>query len=134
LVEEQSGKHMRGIGPYYRPIGGTIEYGERSSDTVVREFREEISMEVEVVSYLGCIENIFSVDGETGHDIDHVYVVRPIDEQLRSNEMFPVIEGDRTTIAKWVQLEVFHAGKLPLYPDGLLDLIKPTVLIDTDAG
>lgn len=41
LVEEQSGTHSRGVGTYYRPIGGTIELGEFSQDTIVREFYEE---------------------------------------------------------------------------------------------
>jgi hypothetical protein len=29
LLEEQKGKHSKGIGFYYRPIGGTIKLGER---------------------------------------------------------------------------------------------------------
>jgi hypothetical protein len=29
LLEELKGKHSKGIGFYYRPIGGTIELGER---------------------------------------------------------------------------------------------------------
>lgn len=41
LVEEQSGRHSLGTGVYYRPVGGTIEFGEKSADTVVREYRED---------------------------------------------------------------------------------------------
>lgn len=51
LVEEYCGEHSQGNGTYYRPLGGTIEFGERSADTVVREFREELGAEVTVVRY-----------------------------------------------------------------------------------
>lgn len=123
LAEEQSGKHLKGMGTYYRPIGGTIEYGERSVDTVVREFGEEIGMAVEVIKYLGCIENIFTLDGQTGHDIDQVYAVRPTDERLYSKDSFRVTEGDKITVAKWVPIEAFRTGKLVLYPDGIINLL-----------
>ena len=126
LVEEQSGKHSKGMGTYYRPIGGTIEYGERSVDTVVREFGEEIGMAVEVVKYLACIENIFTVDGETGHEIVQVYVVRPTDERWYSNGSFRVTEGDNIGVAKWVPIEAFRTSKLVLYPDGLINLLVAT--------
>ena len=33
---------------FYRPLGGTIEFGEHSSQTVVRELREELSIEAEI--------------------------------------------------------------------------------------
>lgn len=123
LVEEQSGRHSRGTGAYYRPIGGTIEYGEKSADTVVREFREEIAMAVTVIRYLACIENIFMVDGQTGHEIVQVYAVEPVDKSLYSNDSFQVIEGNKATVAKWVPVEEFRTGKLVLYPDGLTETI-----------
>ncbi|MGE5579663.1 MAG: NUDIX hydrolase [Bacillota bacterium] len=123
LVQELSGRHLKGTGTHYRPIGGTIEYGERSSETVVREFEEETGMAVEIVRYLGCIENVFTIDGQTGHDIDFVYAVSPIDESQCSEGCLRVTEGDNVGIAKWVPIEAFRTGKLALYPDGLIDLL-----------
>jgi ADP-ribose pyrophosphatase YjhB (NUDIX family) len=43
---------------YYRPLGGGIEYGEMSSDALVREIREELDAEIENVRLLGVLENI----------------------------------------------------------------------------
>ena len=45
---------------YYRPIGGTIEFGERGEEAVRREFREEIAAELTEVRYLGTLENIYT--------------------------------------------------------------------------
>ena len=42
LVEEFHGKHSKGEGTYYRPIGGTIEFGEKSTDALVREYHGRI--------------------------------------------------------------------------------------------
>jgi NADH pyrophosphatase NudC (nudix superfamily) len=43
---------------FYRPLGGTIEFGERGEETVCREFKEEIGAHLLEVRYLGMLENI----------------------------------------------------------------------------
>jgi len=65
-------KHVIG----YRPAGGTIEFGEAGADTVVREIREELGVEVIEPRYLGTLENIFTYLGKTGHELVRVYEVR----------------------------------------------------------
>ncbi len=34
----------------YRPLGGGIEFGELAEETAIREFKEEINAEIEVLS------------------------------------------------------------------------------------
>lgn len=69
LLEELEGKHSKGIGIYYRPIGGTIELGEKSSETIIREYSEEIAVDIKIKRYIGCLENIFRIDENIGHEI-----------------------------------------------------------------
>lgn len=57
LVERFEGQHSRGTGTYYRPIGGTIEFGEFSAQTIVREFLEELQVEIKIGKHMGCLEN-----------------------------------------------------------------------------
>jgi 8-oxo-dGTP pyrophosphatase MutT (NUDIX family) len=102
LLEEQKGKHSKGIGFYYRPIGGTIELGERSNQTLVREFREELGVEIIVRRYISCIENIFKIDENIGHEITQIYFVDFKDRNLYRKEHFTVTEGNKITCAKWV--------------------------------
>ena len=59
--------------PFYRPIGGGVEFGEHSREAVVREFGEEIDVELTNVSLVGTHENVFTFDGEQGHEIWRVY-------------------------------------------------------------
>ncbi len=76
LLEEFKGKHSKGTGIYYRPLGGTIEYGEKSNETIIREYKEEIEVDVEIVSYMSCLENIFTIGLNIGHEIIQVYLVK----------------------------------------------------------
>jgi NADH pyrophosphatase NudC (nudix superfamily) len=38
---------------FHRPLGGTIEFGERGVDAVQRELKEELGAELQAVRFLG---------------------------------------------------------------------------------
>ena len=108
---------------FYRPLGGTIEFGERGEEAVQREFREEIAADLVEVRYVGMLENIFTYEGRRGHKIVLVYDGRLTDASLYENE---VIEGDEMGErfkAVWIRLDEFGEGKPPVYPEGLLALL-----------
>ena len=42
---------------YYRPVGGSVEFGERSHEAVVREVREELSTEIDLLAPPFVVEN-----------------------------------------------------------------------------
>jgi len=111
---------------FYRPLGGAIEFGERSEDTVRRELMEEIGAEVGKVWYLGTLENIFVFNGTPGHEIVQVY-----DGVLSESGLYEqaVVEGkeadvDESFKAVWMHLDEFGEGKSILYPTGLLELLQ----------
>lgn len=124
LLEEQKGKHSKGDGYFYRPIGGTIEFGEWSEETLVREFREEIDVEIIVKSYMTCIENIYEIGQRKGHEITQLYMVDLQSKDLYQKEKFTVTEGDKITCAKWIPLEDVYSGEKVIYPDGLAATLK----------
>lgn len=124
LLEQQEGKHSKGIGFYYRPIGGTIELGERSDEALIREFCEEIGVEVIIKRYITCLENIFKINDNIGHEITQIYLVDFKDKSLYEKEHFTVLEGDTVTYAKWVSKEELLFGNKILYPNGLTDLLR----------
>lgn len=123
LLEEIKGKHSRGTGLYYRPIGGTIELGEKSSETIKREFLEELAVEVEVTRYITCLENIFEIEGEMGHEITQVYELAFKDPTLYQKDTFQVVEGTRITYAKWINLKDLVQREKVLYPEDLHDYL-----------
>lgn len=110
---------------YYRPIGGGIEYGEKSLDALKREVNEEISAEIKNINYLGTIENIFTFNGELGHEIVVVYEAEFKDEAFYNMDTFTGKEDDGSVfLLKWIPISKFGTSKLRLVPDGLLDLIR----------
>ncbi len=108
----------------WRPPGGGIEFGERGAETVVREIDEELGVRVEDPRYLGTIENIFTFLGGAGHQLVRVYAVRFQDPQLYERERFECVEANGARfLCVWKAIAHFDE-RAPLYPDGLLDLIR----------
>ena len=109
---------------FYRPLGGTVEFGERSIDTVSREMKEEIDAEVTDLQYLGAIENIFIFEGQKGHELVQVYDGRFVDEALYNKKIINGIEEGAHFRASWLDISKLGPDSPPLYPTGLLDLLE----------
>jgi 8-oxo-dGTP pyrophosphatase MutT (NUDIX family) len=108
---------------FYRPLGGTIEFGERGEETVRREFGEEINADLIEVRYVGMLENIFTYEGRRGHEIVLVYDGQLADRSLYDKD---TIEGNELGMhfkAVWKRLSDFAPGSPPVYPDGLIALL-----------
>ena len=79
---------------YCRPLGGGVEFGELGCDTLRREMHEELGVEITGVRYLGTLENLFSVNGKSGHEIVLVYQAELRDAALYAQEHFEGVEDD----------------------------------------
>jgi 8-oxo-dGTP pyrophosphatase MutT (NUDIX family) len=117
---------------FYRPLGGGIEFGERGEDAARREIMEEIGAEITNVRYLGALENIFIYEGKPGHEILLIFEADLVDRSLYDRE---VIEGElhrkEPIRASWQPLSRFERGDAPLYPPGLLTLLRGRVAEST---
>jgi ADP-ribose pyrophosphatase YjhB (NUDIX family) len=113
-------KHVVG----WRLPGGTIEFGERGDEAVLREIREELGVGVVDLTYLGTVENIFTYLGVAGHDLVRVYAARFAEPRLYEQERFACVEADGAAFTcVWKPIADFRRGT-PLYPGGLLELIE----------
>jgi 8-oxo-dGTP pyrophosphatase MutT (NUDIX family) len=108
---------------FYRPLGGTIEFGEYSQQTVVRELREEINAEVTNLQILGVLENVFTYNGQTGHEIVFVYQGEFLDSVYYDRPTIGGVENGTPQTAVWRPLNAFRTGEAILYPTGLLKLL-----------
>lgn len=111
---------------FYRPLGGGIEFGEYSEQTIHRELREEIGAEVCELRYLGTLENVYVFNGAPGHEIVQVYDGRLKDLRLYGQELIlgREMELEASFCAVWKRLDEFGEGKSILYPTGLLELLR----------
>ena len=110
---------------FYRPLGGGIEFGEASADTVRRELKEELNVEVGELRYLGALENIFVFNGIPGHEIVMIYDGVLVDSGLYEQAVIVGHEADihESFNAVWKSLDEFGEDKSSLYPLGLLEML-----------
>lgn len=114
-------------GYFYRPLGGGIEFGENSADTICREVLEEVKLRVdrESLKYLGTMENIFEFKGGMGHEIVFVYDGKLQEPSVYEEMLVPGREANGEEIrAVWKSLDEFENQGLTLYPTGLLQLLR----------
>ena len=110
---------------FFGPPGGGIEFGERANDAVRREFREELDVELVELQLRGVLENLFTHNAEPGHEIVFVFEGRLADPALYDQDELIGREGTQPFVARWIPLEEFAvAGAPPLYPHGLLELLR----------
>jgi 8-oxo-dGTP pyrophosphatase MutT (NUDIX family) len=119
---------------FYRPLGGAIEFGEHSRESIVREIREEMGVQIRDLSYVGMIENIFTYDGKPGHEIVLVYEASFVDSLLYKLKSVRLKDNGDWLVAMWKTLADFRAGSAILYPEGLLDFLDRKTKRRSDSG
>jgi hypothetical protein len=75
------------------------------------------------LTYVGVIENVFVFDGKPGHEIVLVYEASFVDPRLYKVESVRCRDNGGEFVAVWKPIAELRAGKIPLYPEGLLDLL-----------
>jgi 8-oxo-dGTP pyrophosphatase MutT (NUDIX family) len=118
--------------PFYRPIGGRIDFGENSSVALRREVMEELGAEVQNIRHLGVIENIYHHKGKQSHEIMFIYDADFVDQALYLQSEIVAFEytDDRKFKVYWKPISEFLNGNLTLYPEGLLDLLIEDMLVE----
>ena len=107
---------------FWVPIGGRVEFGETSREAIAREVEEELSAEITDLRLLGVLENIFTFDGNDGHEIVFIYDARFTDPSMYRKDQVEGIEENLPFTAHWIDPYAPTDGR-PLYPDGLADLL-----------
>lgn len=99
---------------FYRLIGGGIEFGEKAEDTVVREFREELGLDIKVTRFLGTSENIFTYEGKPGHEIVLFFEAEFVAREMYDKEIRTIEKELSENRIVWVE----PAENLHIYPEG----------------
>ncbi len=104
---------------FYRPLGGGIEFQEKSVDALKREYKEELDIDIIVKDFCGVVENIFSFEGKNAHEIILFYNIKIKEEDYK--EKYHVIDDD--TDAYWIDIDDFKSKKKILYPTEIIDYL-----------
>ena len=91
---------------HYCLIGGRVEIGENSENTIRREIKEELGKEIDIVGYVSTIENFFTFEGSKYHEYMFVYEAEFKDEKDKLIEdTLCNIEGKDYLKYYWVDLK-----------------------------
>lgn len=101
---------------FYRLLGGHIEFQETAEAAVRREIREEIDSELDELRLVDIIENIYTYQGQPGHEVDFLFEGRLRKRQLYSQELIHIRDTGIEFDAVWVPLAEILANQTPLYP------------------
>lgn len=90
---------------FYRLLGGGIEMGETSQEALKREIKEELDAELKNIKLLEVVENIFTFNGQPGHEICFVYQAEFSDQALYQKQIFNILDSQLGHTATWVPVD-----------------------------
>jgi ADP-ribose pyrophosphatase YjhB (NUDIX family) len=109
---------------FYRPLGGAIEFGEHGAEALKREINEEIKANIEIVKFIGVVENLFTYEGQPGHEIVMVYHAEFLSDEIYNQEIILGKEDNGEEFkAIWKPIIDFVEERAILYPEGILRVI-----------
>lgn len=103
-----------------RPLGGHVEFGENWRTTIVREFKEELNVNVSVESDEVVLENIYQHERHTGHEIVFAARVDLSPHDLVGDAFNFAEDNGLICTARWFEIETLDETDGPkLFPTGL---------------
>ncbi|MEL7011192.1 MAG: NUDIX hydrolase [Cyanobacteria bacterium J06629_2] len=99
--------------------GGRVEMGEASERALIRELKEELNENIEVIRLLWMVENFFVYAQKNYHEICFYYLMQFPERSpyLGKNASFSGVENDLEF--QWFATEAHVLAKLPLLPSFL---------------
>lgn len=108
---------------HYALIGGRVEIGENSEDTIKRETKEEIGKDIEITGYIATLENFFNKKGSKYHEIMFVHKIEFINEEDKKIEYtMKNVEGKDYLQYEWIDLD--KIDEYPLLPKAMKEVLK----------
>lgn len=100
---------------FYRCLGGGIEFLEKSTEALKREFLEEINSNIVVKDFLGISENVFTYNGKNAHEIVFYYTIEIPESDYKEN--YTIVEENNQSEAMWIDIDEFKNKNKILYPE-----------------
>ena len=108
---------------HYALIGGRVEIGESSTDTIKREIKEELGKDIKITGYISTIENFFEIKGSKYHEMMFVHKIEFTNEEDQKIEYtMKNIEGKEYLQYEWIDLDIID--EYQLLPKAMKDVLK----------
>lgn len=106
---------------FYRLIGGGIEFGETSMEALEREMKEELDAELINHKLVATLENIFTFNGDPGHEICFIYEAEFSDSTNYEIEEFRILDSTIDSKAIWIELKEIKDKNI--FPEGVVNFL-----------
>lgn len=107
--------HKNDADPFWSLPGGRGEFFEPSAETVVREMKEEMGIDVAAGRLAFVIENFFEYGGCDCHELGFYYLVEPRGDagrRIYETPSFEGREGDQKLYFKWFEVSELECVEL----------------------
>lgn len=101
---------------FYRPVGGSVEFGEPTKVAAERELKEELGLSGQTLRFMNFHESMFQFLGKDEHEIMFHFICHITDE-ARANLPSHVTEsnGEKVNVSWYskAELEKIRSGIVP---------------------
>ncbi|MDR1694004.1 MAG: NUDIX domain-containing protein [Lactobacillaceae bacterium] len=105
---------------FYRPLGGGVEFGEEPEDAVIREFKEELGLDIKVSKLLKVSNNIFTFDGKKGHEVVFLFEAEfAYKDNYNKNSFEQTVDNTTELKVEWCDLS---SGSI-IYPEKIREYL-----------
>jgi ADP-ribose pyrophosphatase YjhB (NUDIX family) len=109
---------------WHKPLGGTVEFLETSTEAAAREVKEETGFAVRSLRLLNVFENVFDLDARTIHEVVFLYRGEFSDEAPSRQDLLQCAEADGSRFtAVWRKVEDLRREEPVFYPRALRDVL-----------
>ena len=109
---------------FCRPLGGGTESGVRGNQALRRESHAEIGANSVDVHCAAAWDSLVAQRGEPRHEVVRAHNTGSGAKNVDAMDTFAVGEDQRALRKRWIPLENFERGRLPLPLDGLLPRLR----------
>ena len=121
IHEERVLLHQGAGEDYWSLPGGRVEFGEAAEQTIRREMREELDIDIDIVRLLWVAENFFALGGMDYHELSLYFLMRLPNESKYMTQPGPYkcAEADRNLTFQWFPTQPEVLDGLSLRPSFL---------------
>lgn len=107
---------------YWTFVGGKVAFGEATDTAILREYKEEVGVHLQIDKLIALIENFFDLEGYSWHQYIFFYQLRDDNNVLEFFDGERQIADEENAIYKWFDLS--ELADIQIKPDCSKEILQ----------